>query len=198
MLSETESQKNTLFSESPRSFRSDRIIQSFFTNEENVRLYYKSKNGFIESQCELGERFRKHFFQIRFITFLVNTIKYCTIDQLRNQQKRNTRFSLIYDQPLSEERESSTFGEMLAKHQDDLSEKLTTDPASFESSLQNESLAHAFSKLSEKQRLTITLRFALGYKDNEIARILGVSAQAVGKTKNTALKKLKVLMMEGG
>ncbi|MET3209007.1 UNVERIFIED_CONTAM: RNA polymerase sigma factor (sigma-70 family) [Paenibacillus sp. PvR008] len=137
----------------------------------------------IESQCELEEKFRKHFFQIRFITFLVNTIKFCTIDQLRNQQKRNTRFSLIYDQPLSEEREASTFGELLGYYQDDLLENLTTDPASFESSLQNESLAHAFSKLSEKQRLIITLRYALGYKDNEIARMLGVSAQAVGKTK---------------
>ncbi|MGW8444246.1 RNA polymerase sigma factor [Paenibacillus sp. S33] len=178
--------------------RLDRIIQSFFTNEENVRLYYKSKSGFNDSKCELEERFQKHFFQIRFITFLVNTIKYCTIDQLRNQQKRNTRFALIYDQPLSEEHETSTLGEMIGKHQDDFLENLITDPATFESSLQNESLAHAFSKISEKQRLTITLRYALGYKDNEIARMLGVSAQTVGKTKNAALKKLKVLMMEGG
>ncbi|MEJ3719978.1 sigma factor-like helix-turn-helix DNA-binding protein [Paenibacillus polymyxa] len=183
MLSETEIQKKPVLSDAPIPFRSDRIIQSFFADEENVRLYYKSKDGLIESQCELEEKFRKHFFQIRFITFLVNTIKFCTIVQLRNQQKRNTRFSLIYDQPLSEEREASTFGELLGYCQDDLLENLTTDPASFESSLQNEFLAHAFSKLSEKQRLIITLRYALGYKDNEIARILGVSAQAVGKTK---------------
>ncbi|URJ45485.1 sigma-70 family RNA polymerase sigma factor [Paenibacillus polymyxa] len=198
MLSETETQKNTLFSDVPRSFKSDRIIQSFFMNEENVRLYTNSRNGIKESKYELEERFRKHFFQVRFITFLVNTIKYCTIDQLRNQQKRNSRFALIFDQPLSEEQETSTLGEMLGNHQDDFLENLITDPATFESSLQNESLAHAFSKLSEKQRLTITLRYALGYKDNEIARMLGVSAQAVGKTKNAALKKLKVLLMEGG
>lgn len=86
--------------------KSDPVIQNFFSEVENLELLLEANNGVKESQKELDKRFQIHFFQIRFVAFIVNNIKFCAIDQFRTQQKRNTRFPLIFDQPLSYEKDS--------------------------------------------------------------------------------------------
>jgi len=176
---------------------SDRVVQSFFQRDENIELLLEAHEGNYESQSELEERFRKHFFQIRFLKYLVSTIKFYTIDQIRLNQKNDLRHQLIFDCPSSAEGEG-TLGDMLCKHEIPTSETLFTKPLDFENSITNEGLAKAFALLTPKQQLIATLGYSLCYQDNEISKIIGISPQSVGNTRKLALQKLRVAMPERG
>ncbi|WP_159881395.1 sigma-70 RNA polymerase sigma factor region 4 domain-containing protein [Paenibacillus puerhi] len=179
-----------------RSVFSDRVIQDFFQKELNIELLLKTLDGDTDSQKELEERFRKHFFRVRFIKFIVSTIKYCTIDQTRYNQKNDTRNQLIFDRPASEDGDG-TLGELLlCTKMKPESEPIFSDPVQFQTSFSNDVLANAFAALTQKQQLIATLCYALCYQDNEIAKIIGVSPQAVCKTRNLALQKLRLAMLE--
>lgn len=196
MLSDAQIKKFLHYSKEHQSIFSDRVIRSFFAQEENIVLFLESLDGLSESQKELEEKFRRHFFQIRFIHFLVSTVRWRTLDQLRNQQKWNNRFQLIFDKPLSDEdQESNTLGDQIESQEYYVTDTRSTNPEAFLAVMENDGLNEAFSQLSEKQKLVLTLRYALCYQDSEIARLLKVSKQAVCKTRNVALLKLKTIMM---
>lgn len=175
---------------------SDRVVQGFFQQDIHIDLLLKALNGDEDGQRELEEKFRKYFFRVRFVKFLVSTIKYCTIDQMRLIQKNDTRNQLIFDQPVSEEGDG-TLGEwLLGKKQPQEFEPIINDSSQFQASFANERLSRAFAALSRKQQLITTLCYALCYQDNEIARMIGVSPQAVCKTRNLALQKLRLSIPE--
>ncbi|MNJ75765.1 Sigma-70, region 4 [compost metagenome] len=87
---------------------------------------------------------------------------------------------------------------MLVKNIAPETDSLITDSVQFQASIMNDNLAQAFATLSQKQQLIATLCYALCYQDNEIARMIGISPQAVSKTRNLALKKLRLAMPERG
>lgn len=179
-----------------RSVYSEQVVQNFFKIEQNIEILLRAIDGDSTSQRELEDRFRKHYFRVRFIKYLASTIKFCTIDQLRMNRKIDTRNQLIFDRPCSEEREG-TVGEMLLGIQYlPESEPIITNPSQFHASLLNDQLAKAFAALTPKQQLIATLCYALCYQDNEVAKIIGVSPQAICKTRNLALQKLRLAMPE--
>ncbi|MFC5470159.1 sigma-70 family RNA polymerase sigma factor [Cohnella suwonensis] len=183
------------YSKEKKSVFSNRIVEDFFSKEQNIELLLRANDGDNESQKELEERFRKHFFRVRFVKFLVSTIKYCAIDQMRMNQKYDIRNQLIFDRPTSEG--NGTLGELLLCNQKlPESEPIIANIDQFQASFSNEQLASAFMALSHKQQLIVTLSYAMSHQDNEIARIIGVSPQAVCKTRNLALQKLRLAMPE--
>ncbi|WP_372237745.1 hypothetical protein [Paenibacillus sp. P46E] len=130
--------------------------------------------------------------------FLVSTIKFYTIDQIRISKKNDFRNPLIFDRHISNEGEGDiTLGEMVMCNNQILpSEPAISDSAQFQASFTNAHLVEAFSNLSQKQQLITTLCYAMCYKDNEIAKIIGVSPQAICKTRNSALQKLRFSLSE--
>lgn len=115
---------------------------------------------------------------------------------MRLNQKTDSRNQLIFDRPCSEEGDG-TVGEMLLGFQNLTNvEPLITEPSQFHASFLNDHLANAFAALSPKQQLIATLCYALCYQDNEIAEMIGVSPQAICKTRNLALQKLRLAMPE--
>jgi DNA-directed RNA polymerase specialized sigma24 family protein len=177
---------------------SNPIIVSFFKKEKNILLLLDAHAGKLDAQKELEETFRKHFFRIRFINFLVSTIKFCTIDQLRMNHKRNLRNQLTFDRPLSKDADTTIGERLLNKQHHQLADQTISDPLAFQTSLENEQLSNAFSILSDKQKLITTFGYSNLYQDNEIALILGVTPQAVGKTRKLALKKMRKVLLEEG
>lgn len=177
-----------------RSIFSDRVVHEFFQRDHHIELLLRAHEGEDECRRDLEDRFRKHFFRMRFVKFLSSTIKYYTLDELRIHRKRDTRIQLILDRPSSEEGDGTTLGELLGTASPQRSEPVT--PAQFQASFTNEQLATAFAALSPKQKNIATLFYALCYHDNEIARMLGVTPQAVCKTRHLALQKLRQRMSE--
>ncbi|OBZ16335.1 hypothetical protein A8L34_27030 [Bacillus sp. FJAT-27264] len=186
------------YSSTHQSIFSERIIQEFFNKDQNIELLLKSLEGDSESQEQLEIRFRKHFFQIRFIKFLSTTINYCTLGQMRSNQKNDSRNPLIFDQPVGGEEGNGILGELLlTSGTKPDSEPIYHNPSQFLEAISNEGLENAFVSLSSKQQLIITLSYALGYKDKEIAKMIAVTPQAVSKVRNLALKKLRSAIQEG-
>lgn len=182
---------------SKQNIFSNRVVKGFFQEEENVLLLLEAVDGNMDSRNELEEKFRKYYFRIRFVKFLVQTINFYTIDQMRMYRKHDYRYQLIFDRPASDEG-NSTLGELLLLNQISTpSEPITSDPGYFQSNFVNEDLQNAFSGLSHKQQVIITMGYSLCYKDNEIAKVMAVSPQAVSKTRNLALKRLRVALQEG-
>lgn len=81
----------------------DRVVQEFFQQDQHIELLVNALDGNAEEKRALEDRFRKHFFRIRFIKYLLSTIKYCTLDQMRKQQKLDINMPLIFDLPLKGE-----------------------------------------------------------------------------------------------
>jgi RNA polymerase sigma factor (sigma-70 family) len=179
------------------SLFSDLVVVDFFQKESHIMLLLNAIEGDTIIQKKLEEAFRKHFFRIRFIKFLTSTIKFCTINQLRLNQKIEQRNQLIFDCPASEKVDSKTLGELLLSKQELLPpDEITSDPEVFQSSFANEHLERAFVMLSHKQKKIATLGYSMCYQDNEIAKLLGITPQAVCKTRNLALQKLRVALPE--
>ncbi|MFD3260761.1 sigma-70 family RNA polymerase sigma factor [Paenibacillus lentus] len=181
-----------------KSIFSNRIVRDFFQNTENIDLLLRALDGHEDSKRILEDNFRRHFFRIRFVKYLSSTINYSSIDYMRITQKRTYRNPLIFDSPVSYDGNLSTIGDLLMNQRELLiAEKVYSDPIKFQDSIKNEDLALAFSLLTHKQKLITTLYYAMCYQDNEIANLLGVSTQAVCKTRNMALKNLRLAMKEG-
>ncbi|GAB6989095.1 sigma-70 family RNA polymerase sigma factor [Paenibacillus pini] len=199
-LSEEQNRRFQDYIRSHKTIISDRIAQEFFQIEENIILLLKALDGDQDGQKALEEKFRKYFFRIRFSKFLASTIKYTAIGYMRLNQKNDKRFQLIFDIPFnqnSDDNAQATFGEMvLSIHNSPTSYPIISNPTQFQSTFLNEELSNAFSKLSNKQQLIATLGYALCYKDHEIARILGVSQQSISKTRNLALEKMRISLLE--
>jgi RNA polymerase sigma factor (sigma-70 family) len=178
---------------------SDRIVQEFFENPSNIFILLQTLDGDTKAQDELEVRFRNHFFHIRFFKFLTSTIKFSAIGQIRRYKKMEGRDQLIFDGPISNDGDTTTLGEIL----NDIPilpevDLRSSDPEYFHDYMENNYLADAFSNLTYKQKRVITLKFALGLKDKEIASLLGITPQAVSKIRNTVLQKLRRVIVERG
>ena len=66
----------------------------------------------------------------------------------------------------------------------------------FLDSVQNEHLAAALGRLTDRQRQVIELHFWQGYQYKEIAIILGRDPSAVSHLMNNVLKRLRIYMIE--
>ncbi|MFC4775818.1 hypothetical protein ACFO9Q_03370 [Paenibacillus sp. GCM10023252] len=174
---------------------SDRIIQSFFQDGVHIELLILASDGNSDAQKQIEEKFLRHYFRIRFINYVSSTIKFYTIGQQRALQKYDTRSLLVLDKPISEN--GITLKDSLeSKHSSYKEGSINADPKYFLESFTNSLLEEAFQLLTEKQKIIATLCYALSFQDNEIAKMIKVSPQAIGKTRNLALRKLKIYMTE--
>ncbi|MEB3100200.1 sigma-70 family RNA polymerase sigma factor [Ferviditalea candida] len=173
----------------------DPIIRRFLEDPEHVRLlclYLFQSEPFHRQKLE--EAFRRFYFEIRFVRYLTLMMRYRALDFHRIRTRWTSRMPLIYDRPPAD-RNSESWGEYLASKyaaQNEPTDPQTCNsPADFIQSLNNESLLSAFGRLTERQQLVTTLSFAAQLSDGEISRILGISQQAVNKTKIRSIHKMR-------
>ncbi|AZK45957.1 RNA polymerase sigma factor [Paenibacillus lentus] len=197
----TKSQRKTFnnYYQKNESVFSNGIVSSFFQNEENIVLLLKAVDHEHKYLPELNEKFRKYFFRVRFTKYLVSTVHYCAIDLMRQNHKMKKRNMLIFDSPISDKDTSVTYGELLlSKHATQPSDIQNFSLSTFPDSITNDHLSKAFSSLTRRQQQIITYSYVLCYKDVEISRLLGISQQAVSKARNKALRRLRLIIEEGG
>ncbi|UPK44915.1 sigma-70 family RNA polymerase sigma factor [Paenibacillus pabuli] len=175
----------------------NRVVLNFFEQEKHRKLLLESMNGEDGKEEELNEAFRKYFFQFRFINYVTSSLKFMSIDQMRRNQRYATRNVLIYDRPSSDE-SSTCIGETMSGYQTSV-DSLESDERSmfFQEGFADEHVESAFESLTDKQKHVTTLYYGQGYHDHEIASRLQVSQQAIAKTRNTALKKMKSVIEKG-
>ncbi|MEC0123392.1 sigma-70 family RNA polymerase sigma factor [Paenibacillus pabuli] len=175
----------------------NRVVLHFFEQEKHQKLLLESMRGEAGKEEELNEAFRKYFFQFRFVTYVTSSLKFMSIDQMRRNQRYAARNVLIYDRPSSDE-SSVCIGETMSAYQTS-GDILQSDERymNFQEGFVDEQVEVAFESLTDKQKHVTTLYYGQGYHDHEIANRLQVSQQAIAKTRNTALKKMKTLLEKG-
>ncbi|CAM4438825.1 sigma-70 RNA polymerase sigma factor region 4 domain-containing protein [Paenibacillus tarimensis] len=198
LISDHQQQRFRRYCEANPALLANRVVAGFFQDEARVGLLLKAMDGDPESRRELEQSFRRHFFRIRFMKYMVSTVKFAAIDQQRSCRRRDAVQPLLYDCPSTTEEGAPLLGELFQNSRDPssaaASEEAVTDPETFHNSLTNEQLADAFASLTYKQKLVTTLCYALGYRDTEAAQMLGVSPQSISKTRRLALSKLRQAM----
>ncbi|MBE9916355.1 sigma-70 family RNA polymerase sigma factor [Paenibacillus donghaensis] len=167
------------------------VVRGFFENQGNMELLARQLTSPTPEASQMFEAaFRRYFFRIRFTKYLSSLIKFCDIDYHRKRTLQEQRHPLVLDRPVDDG--ESTLGEFMYSISTVLEEDtFLSDPAKFQYSFDNEALFHAFNRLTDKQKLIITLAYSTCAMDKEIADLLHISQQAITKTRLTALRKMK-------
>ncbi|MEK4277691.1 sigma factor-like helix-turn-helix DNA-binding protein [Paenibacillus sp. FSL R7-0026] len=173
-------------------FKTNQVLARFFENPLHVSAFMAYVRAPIEKNfLFVSNLFREHFFNIRFVKYLSSLISFATIDYHRSYGKHLLRNQLIFDVPAGNEGDMS-LGEFVSLQQqppDNMSFILT--PEQFCESIEHNALFKAFSTISDRQKEVITLVYAVGLLDSEIAHIFGVSQQAITKSRISALRKMR-------
>ena len=112
-------------------------------------------------------------------------------DRLISNSDRNFRYHCYSLESMSEE---LAFQERTVYIQEDIVfRSLEQD---FLDSVENEYLAAALARLTDRQRRVIELHFWQGYQYKEIAVILGRDPSAVSHMINNVLRKLRIYMID--
>jgi DNA-directed RNA polymerase specialized sigma24 family protein len=118
-------------------------------------------------------------------------IRFANIDYHRKRRKMEERNQLVFDSPVGEEGEL-TLGEYVMSRLPESPMVLpTSNPDYFEANLNDPELYSVFSKLTDRQKIVVTLSYSACELDTEIARMLNVSQQAITKTRISALNKMR-------
>ncbi len=174
----------------PFTHSTDYIVRRFFSYPDNHFLLFSYVEcPSLKTWEPLEEAFNMFHFEIRFTKYLSSTIKYAFIDFHRKKLKRDERNVFIFDMELSEET-ARTFGESYLDNAKEES-KISSDPSVLLDSISNEGVYKAFSKLTQKQKIILTLTYSMCFLDREIAVMLSISPQAVSKVRNSAIVTLK-------
>lgn len=194
-LSEGEFEQFLHYKKKHEKLFEDRVVQRFFQNERHIILLIQGINGHCASRVQLEESFRKCFFEFRFVKYVASTIRFSSIDLMRSAQKHKLRNQLVFDVPVSETG-GRVRGETLLVNETQAPALMlyTPDPVKMAASFVNEDLRNSFNSLSNKQQVIATLAYGMCYQDNEIARMLKISPQAVNKTRKKALDKIRALL----
>ncbi|WP_175989950.1 sigma-70 family RNA polymerase sigma factor [Bacillus sp. Marseille-Q1617] len=173
--------------------RGNKAVESFMTRPEHQELlkeFLSSPSASAEG-C-LNEAFKAHYFGIRFTSYVSSSLYFHSVNFDKKIRLHRGRQLLTLDQPLGGE-EDGTFKDMIA----DTEEHLTLPVQSLEDAISDETLLHAYRKLTDRQRRILDLAYVEELSDTDISKILRVSQQAVSKSHKKALAKLKEELEKG-
>ena len=182
-------QKYLSYIEDNKQNSNNRIFTSFLEDVHNQFLLVLGLFSYKDYPLVLDDRFRQHFFEYRFISYLTTYFYYESVQYDKKIRKRNEKEITTLDSPIED---GITLKDTIAAK-----EELYANKGSFKDLLTNDLLVQSFKKLSSQQQEVLNYYYVQGYKEKEISEVLGISQQAVSKSKRKAIDKLKVLMVGG-
>ncbi|QQK81362.1 sigma-70 family RNA polymerase sigma factor [Salicibibacter cibi] len=162
------------------------IFQGFLEYDEYQHI-------FIQAVCfpnhgafrALNEAFKDHYANVQFTYYLTKTLYWTSVqyDQRRREQRDNQR--LMMDNL----HETGTIWYPCENMPDIITE--TSDLGTWSEDVE---LTNALRQLTAKQQIVIIERYGYERTNNEIARLLNVSPQAISRTHSHALKRLRTIL----
>lgn len=177
------------FIEENKEFFNEKIIKSFFSNDDNKRLLDKYLNNDEKAKDELNYKFTEFFLETRIISY-ISTLSHNysrQYDASLNGYKK--RYPLLLDKTL--ENSEKTFLEFVSEEMADNYTWNKRESNDFLDLIDNEELFNSFQKLTYKERTILNLFFIECWQIKEIADYFGNTSQNISKMKNKSLKKLK-------
>jgi RNA polymerase sigma factor (sigma-70 family) len=135
---------------------------------------------------EINYNFNLYYYKIRLISYLSKLIYFEAINYDKNARKIAYNFPLILDK-------TSKHGEtsLVEQLSDSNIKPDFIEYIKMEDHISDYNLFKAITKLTDRQKEILFLTFIKDLNDTEVAQILRISQQAVTKTKNKALEKLR-------
>lgn len=165
------------------------LLKSFLNDPSHAQLFEMYKyNPNHSNYKRLDVAFKEFHFKVIAISYLATSIYYEAKHFDRKIRMHNEQHKLILDESAKEG------GENLKDIVGKLS-TFSTTPRSLEESFHSIELQEVVSQLSDRQKDILFDLFVLGYNEKEIAKKLDVSQQAVSKSKQSAIKKMRNLLV---
>lgn len=165
------------------------LLVNFLKVRENMELYDEyCRQPTAERKELLNKRFTQYYFEIRMLSYLSKTIHFEAKRFDAKIRRRNQRCLLILDTSPKESDHTSRLTDFIADP------GLPPDPLisnQLEDHIQNPKLHRSVSKLTNRQKEVLYYSFVEEWTDTRIAQKLGVSQQAVTKTRQNALRKIR-------
>ncbi|MGB3261336.1 sigma-70 family RNA polymerase sigma factor [Paenisporosarcina sp.] len=170
------------------------IIKSFLEIPEHVALLKEVRNQPTpELKKKLDDTFREFYFNIRFTTYLSQTIYFNAINYDKKIKLVSERYQLILDRPLKDDGEL-TFLDLLSSSENMRNTDIFIDSSTIMDHLTSYDIFHAIQSLTENQQQVLSLAYIYGLNDSEIASSLNKSQQAVSKSHTKALRKIREII----
>ncbi|WP_157448589.1 sigma-70 family RNA polymerase sigma factor [Brevibacillus brevis] len=166
-----------------------RLLDAFLAKEDNQQLYQRVFNSPDDTQRndELDSRFQEFYGEVRFTKFISSLIRFTAIElAVRNQKTSNAC------QPTDE------IERVIDSRVSDSDKSEREDNFEWEDVLVDKRILDAVQTLTEKEQDILKLLYLRNLKEAVAASLLGVSQQAVSKTKKRALLKLRKQLEGGG
>lgn len=162
-----------------------------FLKEEQHRLIYEQATRYPSAANlqKLNSAFQQFYTEIQLTNYLTMTLSYYARNYSKQAAKLSGRELSILDQPASEEQET-TKKDMLVAREDQTVYR-------WEQAIHEPALLIAIQELPMKQRDYLELHFIHQLTHTEIAEKLNISQQAVSKSIQAALKKLRSVLSKG-
>jgi RNA polymerase sigma factor (sigma-70 family) len=174
-LCSLETVQNRLFNAFIRSEKGEQLLKMYLSQPSNENLE------------RLDEAFKIYYLKIKTFSYFSKTISFEAKHFDKKRRKIADRFLVILDSPIDEE-ENITMKDMIADYSQYVS---NISLENWEDNITNEVIRNSIKVLTKRQKEVIKYSFFQNMRDKEIADKLGISQQAVSKTKKLALNKLR-------
>lgn len=170
------------------------VLKSFLEIQENMDLLAEVINNPTNlSKKKLDDTFREFYFKIRFTNYLSQAIYFNAINYDKKVKLFLERNKSILDCQINDG-ESVTLIDYLASKEWQEGQEVCIESTNIADHLTSYSLYQAIQLLTENQRQLLNLAYIYGLNDSEIAIYLNKSQQAVSRSHQNALKKLREII----
>lgn len=172
------------------------LLKAFLGELEHLELYQqycKSPNEWLKKMID--ERFVQFYIRIRAIAYFSKIIYFTARHFDRERRKYENRYVLTLDSSSndgngSKIEGSSTFKELIVDESATIHdyERLNHELNQY---IQHPMLYKAIQSLNKRQQQILFLAYVMNISDTEISKKLNVTQQAISKSKNNALAKVR-------
>ncbi|MGE6756030.1 RNA polymerase sigma factor [Rossellomorea sp. NPDC071047] len=175
-----------------------KVFKSYILDNENKKTFEQAIcNPCKASILKLEESFKKHYFNIRFTSYLSTSIHFNAVNFDKKDRKEKSRNQLILNNAYNDDPNLSLVEMIPEQSRSNCPEEAFEDQLSnIEDIIERQDLFDAVKQLTSNQREIIKLAYIDGLKDIEIANKLSKSQQAVSKSHQKALLILRELIGE--
>ncbi|MGY4688312.1 sigma-70 family RNA polymerase sigma factor [Salibacterium sp. K-3] len=170
------------------------VMQQFLSDTRRRELLIEAIcTPTTENQAFLNEAFTSFYTEIRFVSYILKTLHWRSVRYDQQRQQRSVRQPLILDQPVSQ-------GSLETIKETIVSADVL--PALDEASGLQEAVGHpllhkGLNQLTTRQQAVLQKKYKEEKTDKAIAAEWNISQQAVSKTRQAALEKLRIFMKRG-
>ena len=181
---------NAYLKDNPK-YMKNRVFKDFLEDVQHEFLFMLSLFSYKNYPFVLDNVFREHFFEYRFISYLSSYFYYESVRFDKTIRDRNMKESAVLDAPIED---GLTMKDTISMP---VQESSSVNRDNIENLFTNTLLVKSFESLPSQQQTILFHYYVEGYKDREIAQKLGVSQQAISKSKRKAINQLKKIMKGG-